>query len=93
VWCVVRGAFDRSGYVRAIVVDARWRGHGLGRALLDHAETFLAQQAGDVFLLVSDFNQDAQRFYQRHGYTQVGALPDYVVPGVTELIFHKRLES
>jgi ribosomal protein S18 acetylase RimI-like enzyme len=92
VWCVARGAFDRSGYIRAIMVDARWRGRGFGRELLDYAEAFLAQQVGDVFLLVSDFNHEAQRFYRRCGYAQVGALPGYVVPDVTELIFHKRLQ-
>jgi ribosomal protein S18 acetylase RimI-like enzyme len=44
-----------------------------------------------VFLLTSDFNEDAQAFYRRLGYQQVGAIPDYVVPGITELIFYKRL--
>ena len=43
-----------------------------------------------MFLLVSDFNTDAQQFYQRLGYRQVGKLDDYVVPGVSELIFWKR---
>jgi ribosomal-protein-alanine N-acetyltransferase len=44
-----------------------------------------------MVLLCSDFNTEAQRFYRRAGYEQVGALPDYVVPGVAELIFRKRL--
>ena len=43
-----------------------------------------------LFLLVSDFNVDAQRFYQRHGYTQIGAIAGYVVPEVVELLFWKR---
>ena len=46
--------------------------------------------ASDVFLLVSDFNHVAQAFYRRLGYVQVGAIPDYVVSGVTELVFRKR---
>lgn len=91
VWCVVRGAFDRSGYIRLLAVDGRRRGRGLGALLLQHAEVFLAQAAPDVFLLVSDFNHEAQRFYRRHGYTQIGAVPDYVSPGVAELLYHKRL--
>ncbi len=94
VWCVVRGAFDRSGYVRLLMVDGVWRGLGVGGALLDYAEAYLgAAGAEDVILLVSDFNHAAQRFYRRHGYSQVGALPDYVVQGVSELIYRKRLDG
>lgn len=62
---------------------------GIGAALMDSAEQVLFRSAKDVILLVSDFNLGAQRFYQRRGYQQVGALPDYVLPGVAELIYRK----
>jgi hypothetical protein len=48
--------------------------------------------SSDLFLLVSDFNHDAQRFYQRQGYQQIGAIPGYVLPDVSELIFRKRFK-
>ncbi len=89
IWYVERGAFSRSGYVMLIGVNVELRGGGVGAALLAHAETAMFAQAHDVFLLVSDFNLAAQRFYRRLGYQQVGALPDYVTPGITELIFRK----
>ncbi len=92
VWVVLRGAFNRSGYIPLIGVDAAQRGGGIGQQLLDAAEDWVRQSsAHDMFLLCSDFNVDARRFYQRQGYAQVGAIPDYVISGVTELIFHKRL--
>ncbi len=92
VWVALRGAFNRSGYIPLIGVDAAQRGGGIGQQLLDAAEDRVRQSSiGDMFLLCSDFNVDAQRFYQRQGYAQVGAIPDYVISGVTELIFHKRL--
>jgi hypothetical protein len=47
----------------------------------------------DLFLLVSHFNLAAQRFYEAHGYRRLGAIADYVRPGVTELIYHKRLSE
>ncbi len=44
-----------------------------------------------AFLLVSDFNEDAQRFYEREGYLRVGPLPGLVLPDVAELLYWKRL--
>ncbi len=90
IWTVEKGAFNRSGYIMLIGVQAEMQGQGVGRALMLAAETALFAQVADLFLLVSDFNRTAQAFYQRLGYRQVGAIPDYVVPGITELIFHKR---
>jgi len=93
VWCVEQGAFARSGYIPLIGIKPGVTGHGLGARLLGYAEAFLGQSSPDIFLTVSDFNEAAQRFYQRQGYKQVGALPDYVLAGVTELIYWKRLVS
>ena len=90
VWYVERGAFNRSGYIMLIGVQRGERGAGVGRALMAHAEGVLFAQTADIFLLVSDFNAAAQAFYRRLGYEQVGAIPGYVVPGITELIFRKR---
>jgi ribosomal protein S18 acetylase RimI-like enzyme len=93
VWYVVEGAFQRSGYIMLFGVAPDLQGQGIGRALLAHAEHALFAASSSIVLLVSDFNHQAQRFYQRHGYIQVGALPDYVKPGVSELIYYKRMPS
>lgn len=90
IWYVARGAFARSGYIMLLGVLPEARGRGVGRALMEHAEAALFADANDIFLLVSDFNRSAQAFYRRLGYEQVGAIPDYVVQGITELVLHKR---
>ncbi len=91
-WVVWSGAFGRSPYLRILGVNAAYNGHGIGAALLEAVETETAlNKAHEFFLLVSDFNADAQRFYRRQGYTQIGAVPGYVLPDVTELIYWKRL--
>lgn len=89
VWYVARGAFARSGYIMLLGVQPWARGRGVGRALMEYAEAALFADAHDVFLLVSDFNLAAQAFYRRLGYEQVGAIPGYVVDGITELVFRK----
>jgi len=90
VWLVERGAFNRSAYIQLIGVRPETRNSGIGRALMEFVETQAPSR--DVFLLVSDFNLDARRFYARLGYRQVGRLDNYVVPGVGELIFCKRIK-
>jgi ribosomal protein S18 acetylase RimI-like enzyme len=89
--CLRRGAFGLSPYVSTLGVQAGYQNRRIGAALLNEAERVASEASADLFLLASDFNTDAQRFYRRQGYTQIGAIADYVVPGVTELIFRKRL--
>ena len=90
VWYVPRGAFAHSGYIRLIGVLPGEKRRGVGRVLLEAAEYAMADSR-DVMLLVSDFNTGAQAFYRHLGYEQVGALPDYVMPGIAEIIMRKRL--
>ncbi len=93
VWYVTQGAWDRSGYIRLIGVSPRFQGRQIGAQLMAAAEGEMAKSVRDIFLLVTDSNTSAQRFYQRLGYAQVGAIPDYVHPGITELIYHKKLPN
>ncbi len=90
-WCIPEGAFGRSAYLRLLGVREDYTGLGIGAALLERVEQLAAQRAKEMFLLVSDFNTGAQRFYQRHGYSQIGSIPGYVLPDVTELLYWKRL--
>ena len=90
VWYVTSGAFNRSGYIMLIGVEQSARSTGVGRALMREAETIMFEKVNDVFLLVSDFNTDAQKFYQRLGYEQIGVIRDYVIEGINELIFRKK---
>ena len=90
-WAIPKGAFGRSPYLRLIGVHPDKSGLGIGAKLLADIERMAATVSTDLFLLVSDFNEGARRFYKRQGYEQVGAIPAYVVPDVTELIFRKRL--
>lgn len=92
-WCLPHGAFGRSVYLRLLGVQPSHHSTGLGAALLNAAEEHATRIAHDMILLVSDFNHGAQRFYQRQGYQQVGAIPGYVLPDVTELIYWKRLST
>ena len=92
-WVLPDGAFGRSAYLRLIAVHPDHTGRGVGGTLLEAVEHLAVQHSHDLFLFVSDFNIPAQRFYQRHDYQQVGAIPGYVLPDVTELLYRKQLHQ
>ena len=86
---LVSGLGQRAGI--AAVVALVLTGCALAAALIAAADA--RAQSSDLILLVSDFNEGAQRFYKRMGYEQIGAIPGYVLPDVAELIFRKALHE
>jgi hypothetical protein len=95
---------DIASCVKILIENPLWQRYGMtseaaestfATALAQGATILIARAQGQkvhhVFLLVTDSNSSAQRFYRRLGYTHIGAIPDYVVPGITELIFFKKL--
>jgi ribosomal protein S18 acetylase RimI-like enzyme len=89
-WIDPRGAFSTAPYLRLIAVDGSARGSGVGSVLLSEFEARTASVGRDWCLLVSDFNERAQEFYERHGYNRVGALPDFARAGITEILMVKK---
>lgn len=85
-----------EAYVYSVSVTARWRGHGVGDALLE----FLHDQARSLakttaLLEVVETNQPARRLYARHGYTLLRRRrgPLGWIPGLTSalLLLHRPL--
>ncbi|MBI5509294.1 MAG: GNAT family N-acetyltransferase [Deltaproteobacteria bacterium] len=89
-WFLTSGTLGIGGYLRLIAVDPTFQNRGTGAALLAAFETHTFAKSAHAFLLVSDFNDGAQRFYERHGYVRVGALAGLVLPEVNELLYWKR---
>ena len=90
-WFQPRGALGSGGYLKLIAIRPGEESRGLGAALLDGVERAVVAESRHLFLLVSDFNVRAQRFYQAHGYTRAGVLPRLVLADVDELLYWKRL--
>ena len=90
-WFLRSGTLGMGGYLRLIAVVPKATGGGTGARLLQAFEAEVARESRHAFLLVSDFNRGAQRFYERHGYARAGALPGLVLPDVAEIIYWKRL--
>ena len=93
---------DKSGTLRGglvgylawrwLIVDLLWvddtvRGHGYGRALLEHAEG-VAREAGCVAARLDTYEFQARPFYERHGYEVFGILEGY--PAYTRTYYMKK---
>lgn len=85
-WIQPEGAFGRSPYLHLIAARRGSERKGIGGRLLAAAE---ARVSGGVFLLVSEDNAPARTFYERHDYRAVGKLPEYVKPGIVEIVYWK----
>lgn len=94
-WWLPSGAFDRSGYVKLVGVHRDHQSAGVGSALMEAAEAamFEGDGSGDVFLLVSAFNELARSFYDRRGYVEIGRITGYVEDGIDELLLRKPAEE
>lgn len=90
-WFTRQGTLGLGGYLRLMAVLPGAQARGVGAALLAAFEAAVAAESAHGFLLCSDFNGEAQRFYERHGWQRCGALPGLVLPDVAELIYWKRL--
>lgn len=92
IWYNSTSGFYLGGYVRLLGVHEAHRGLQIGQQLLTLAEDNIVKTKSHMFLMVSDINVNAQRFYQRLGYQHVGAVPGFAIPTITEFIYWKRLK-
>ena len=88
---IMKGAL--VGYVQSICIAPAMRGRGIGSKLLRLAEKRIFYESPNVFLMVSSFNDGAQRLYKKLGYETVGELKDYIVPGHSEILMRKTVGS
>jgi ribosomal protein S18 acetylase RimI-like enzyme len=59
-----------------LIIRQEYRGHGLGSRLLVHALDYARKKdVKRITLLTDRLNEDAQRFYKRHGFFESAMLP------------------
>lgn len=89
-WFVITRAFDRSAYLRLLLVAEGRRSRGVGAALLARGERGArSARSRHLMLLVTRSNRRARSFYERAGYTHVGDLPAFARPGIAESLYVK----
>jgi [ribosomal protein S18]-alanine N-acetyltransferase len=88
--CVAKG---QKGYVVTLDVDAKYRGRGVARRLMDQAEAQIAAVgASSMELHVFTRNEGAILFYERLGYERIAErLGFYGKAGLDAFVYRKKL--
>ncbi|HEY6262930.1 MAG TPA: GNAT family N-acetyltransferase [Nitrospiraceae bacterium] len=86
---VVRQKFLLGDYVELFGVADQARGKGLGTLMLAHVEAAVFARVKNLFVCVSDFNDCARHFYKKQGYSEIGPMPDFLIPGSAEILLRK----
>ena len=91
---IVGGLWGKCAYdwlhIEAIVVPAEARGAGIGRELMQRAES-LATRNSCVGVHLSTLEFQAKGFYEKLGYTVFGELQDFPASGGSQYFMRKRL--
>ncbi len=86
---LLRPRFLLGDYLELLVIAPQTQGKGFGGLLLAHLEQLVFARTKNLFVCVSDFNSGARRFYQRHGYQEIGPIPSLLIQGGAEILMRK----
>jgi len=86
---ILQTAGSFRGYIQTLCAAPRFRGSGVGTQLLQYCEDRVSAYSPNLFICVSEFNKGALKLYLNFGFQQVGAIPDFVKEGYTELLLRK----
>lgn len=86
---IVREKFLLGDYLELLGIALWARGKGLGGRLLGHIEPIVFGRTKNLFACVSDFNTTARAFYKKHGYQEIGPMPNFLIPGSAEMLLRK----
>ena len=86
---IPNGIFHSFPLLHLLAVKETHRGKGVGKKMLEFIEKLMVKNK--LFLVVSDFNPNAKKFYEKNGYRQAGAIPNLYRNGITEYLMFKEI--
>lgn len=88
---IVKKKFLLGDYLELLGVAVWARQKGIGGHLLQHIEELVFKRTKNLFVCVSDFNELARVFYKKHGYQEIGPMPNFLIPGSSEILLRKTI--
>ena len=88
----VRYPWLRGACLELLAIFPSQQGKGSGREVISWLESELGENnLHNLWTLVSSFNLDAQHFYEKLGFIEVGQFDDFILQGYAELLLRKVL--
>lgn len=79
-----------------LAVHKDYRRRGLGSQLMGEVEKYVKEHQGRFILIDTcdtDLYKPARAFFEKHGYRQVGTVPDYYINGEGRIDYFKELKE
>ena len=86
---ILKQKFLAGDYLELLGVADWARKQGIGHRLLSHIEQMVFGRTKNLFACVSDFNGPARAFYKKQGYQEIGPMPNFLIPGSSEILLRK----
>ncbi len=84
--------WSKIPYISLIIVQEKYRHHGIGRAMLTFLETFLKSDGCKMLMSSSQVNEpSAQAWHRAMGFEECGILTGINEGGIGEMFFRKAL--
>jgi ribosomal protein S18 acetylase RimI-like enzyme len=86
----VRYPWLKGPYLELLALLPPFQRQGIGGSLLERFESeAVARGARNLFVCASSFNENALRFYRRHGFHEAAVLPGLVAERYAEILLRK----
>lgn len=87
----VRDPWLFGPHLELLAIFPAYQGVGIGGEVIEWLRNEAQPHARNLWVVVSAFNTDAQRFYRRHGFQEIASLAELIAPGYDELLMRKPL--
>ncbi|MBM6995243.1 GNAT family N-acetyltransferase [Paenibacillus sp. DXFW5] len=88
-WMRFNYFWDNTPFMNLIWIDEPYRGQGLGKDVVLHWEEQMKERGFQVVMTSTQSNEEAQHFYRKLGYVDVGCLLQEKDP--LEILLSKKL--
>ena len=86
---VVKPDWFFGDLISLFIVMPPFQGKGFGRAMLEYVERRNFSKHRNMWITTTNINKNAIKFYKKHGYKEIGYIPDLLVKGSVEILVRK----